>query len=149
MSKPKPRELATITVAPTYSSETFHGCPEVKKLWGSEFLIHNSEKYCCKVMRVIPGGKCSVHWHKKKEETFTLCQGKLLVAITNIKTGESRELLLKEPGESITIEAGTPHTFYLLEGSEEVAWFVESSSQDFADDSYRATQSTGPITDIW
>lgn len=148
MSKPKPRELLHATATPSYIS-SFVGLAEVKKVWGSEFHIHNSERYCCKAMRVIPGGKCSIHWHKRKKETFTLCQGYLIVQITTIRDGKTQEYHLTKPGESITIEPETPHTFYLPDGADSPTWFVESSSQDFADDSYRLTQSTGPSTDNW
>jgi mannose-6-phosphate isomerase-like protein (cupin superfamily) len=120
---------------------------EKSKLWGSEFHLHNNRQYCAKAMVVLPGGKCSVHFHKKKTETFTLCAGELIVEITNINTGISTTHHLKNAGDSITIYPETPHTFYVPENQVGPSWFVESSSEDFKDDSYRLTQSTGPTSD--
>ena len=41
----------------------------VNKLWGYEIWIENNEKYCGKHLHVVPGKKCSVHYHKDKKET--------------------------------------------------------------------------------
>ena len=122
---------------------------EKVKAWGSEFHLHNDNKYCAKAMVVVPGGKCSVHFHKKKTETFILAEGKLIVEIVDMHTGEACKYYLKVPGDSITIHPETPHTFYVPEGQLTPSWFVESSTQDFDDDSYRLTQSTGPATRSW
>jgi mannose-6-phosphate isomerase-like protein (cupin superfamily) len=148
MSKQK-EEVKTINHAQAsaaYNSGAFTKVPEVKKLWGSEFHIHNDEKYCAKAMFIVPGAKCSVHFHRVKKESFTLCSGELIVEITNLTTGLANKFHLKNVGDSITIEPNTPHTFYTPEDQVGPSWFVESSSQDFDYDSYRITQSTGPTT---
>lgn len=117
------------------------------KLWGTEFHIHNDEKYCTKAMVVNPGGKCSVHWHQLKTETFVLCAGRLVVETICLSNGKTTTHYLNTVGDSITLLPGTPHTFYIPEDQVGPSWFVESSTQDFANDSYRVTQSTGPTTD--
>ena len=51
----------------------------VNKLWGYEIWIENNEKYCGKHLHVVPGKKCSVHYHKDKKETFYIINGELLI----------------------------------------------------------------------
>ena len=49
------------------------------KGWGYEKWIVNKDEYCGKLLHIIKGMKCSWHYHKKKDETFYLQEGKLLV----------------------------------------------------------------------
>jgi mannose-6-phosphate isomerase-like protein (cupin superfamily) len=146
MTKKDMKKVKHCIAWPT-SDAQFSNTEESPKLWGSEFHLHNNKQYCCKAMVVIPGGKCSVHFHKQKKETFTLCVGELIVEITNITTGVVSKCHLKNVGDSITINPETPHTFYVPEDQIGPSWFVESSSEDFTYDSYRLTQSTGPASD--
>jgi len=41
----------------------------VEKVWGSEDWIVNRE-YCGKVLNLNKGFRCSMHYHKNKDETF-------------------------------------------------------------------------------
>ena len=49
------------------------------KGWGYEKWIVNKDEYCGKLLHIIKGKKCSWHYHKSKDETFYLQEGKLLV----------------------------------------------------------------------
>ncbi len=49
----------------------------VPKQWGYELWIDNNEKYCGKLLFFAAGKKCSVHYHKIKEETFYLHKGEM------------------------------------------------------------------------
>lgn len=42
----------------------------VEKLWGREEWLVNNELYCLKRLIIIPGGCCSLHAHRIKDETF-------------------------------------------------------------------------------
>lgn len=56
--------------------------PEIKivsKGWGFEKWITNTEKYCGKLLYVIKGKKCSLHYHKLKDETFFIHSGKVIL----------------------------------------------------------------------
>lgn len=57
----------------------------VKKGWGSELWIHNSPEYCGKLMKFDANKRCSLHFHKKKSETFFLQSGKMVVSYAPIE----------------------------------------------------------------
>lgn len=107
----------------------------ISKEWGSEEIIHNT-KHCVKIMRLKPGFQVSMHWHAIKSETFILISGQLWVEIIN-KKGKSAVTLLTDPLNSFTLYANTPHTFYCPDDQEEETVFIEASTTDFIDDSYR------------
>jgi len=107
------------------------------KLWGSEHLVTNSEKYCVKVMTIKPGTQVSMHFHLKKEETFVVISGQLIIETLAGRNGKKSFSCLHKVGDAITLKPGTPHTFYCPKGQIESTVFLEASTQDFADDSYR------------
>lgn len=76
----------------------------VKKGWGSEDWIWNSDRYCGKLLFVQQGMECSYHYHQIKDETFLLMEGLLLVRYSPSlfpvpqTWEESREEWVKCPG---------------------------------------------------
>jgi mannose-6-phosphate isomerase-like protein (cupin superfamily) len=146
MTKKKAKKVINIFTYPTDEPE-LDVSYEVSKVWGSEFHIHNDNLYCTKAMVVFSGGKCSIHMHREKTETFVLCAGELIIETINLTNGLTSIHHLKSVGDSITINPETPHTFYVPKNQIGPSWFVESSTEDFKDDSYRLTQSTGPTSD--
>jgi mannose-6-phosphate isomerase-like protein (cupin superfamily) len=109
-----------------------------KKAWGAEFLLRN-EEYCIKFMELLPGHQVSVHFHKEKVESFVLLQGSMTIEV--IVDGETRNVVLKEIGESFTIGDCVPHTYYVTPGTSEKVVFLEASTKDSSNDSYRITKS--------
>ena len=57
---------------------------EVKKEWGKEQWIVNRD-YCGKKLILNKGFRCSMHYHKNKDETFYILTGKVLMEIDNEK----------------------------------------------------------------
>ena len=53
--------------------------PFITKGWGYEHWIANKPLYCGKLLFFIKNRGCSWHYHKKKDETFYIESGKLLV----------------------------------------------------------------------
>ena len=98
---------------------------EVKKEWGKEQWIVN-RAYCGKKLILNKGYRCSMHYHKNKDETFYVLKGKVLMEIKNKK-----HIML--PGHSILIEPNTKHRFTGLEDSE----IMEFSTHHEDSDSYR------------
>ena len=47
----------------------------VKKVWGEERIVVNSDKYCGKFLYVKKGFQCSLHYHRIKDETFFILSG--------------------------------------------------------------------------
>jgi hypothetical protein len=132
------------------------------KGWGFEDWIWNDEKYCGKKLFFIRHKHFSWHYHVRKDETFYLQSGRLLLvhsfddcmdASTGrllIKSGPTfptlandtwltlsaqsgASFLVLEPGDSFHITPNLRHLMYALADSE----LFEFSTQHFEDDSYR------------
>jgi|SRR3989338_1510869 len=102
---------------------------EVPKVWGKEVWIVN-RRYCGKILVLNKGFQCSMHYHKKKDETFYVLIGKVLMEL-----GTSR--LIMHPGESLLIPPGAQHRFTGIEDSE----ILEFSTHHEDEDSYRVQES--------
>jgi len=98
---------------------------EVQKEWGKEIWIVNRD-YCGKKLILNKGFRCSMHYHKNKDETFYILSGKVLLEI-----GMQKNIML--PGDSILIKPGQKHRFTGLEDSE----IMEFSTHHEDSDSYR------------
>lgn len=108
----------------------------VKKGWGYEKWITNTEKYCGKLLFFEKGKKLSYHVHRKKTETFYLYKGKLILRVGwDGDLSQAREFVLKE-GDVYDVPVGLYHQMEALEDSE----LFEFSTQHFDEDSYRAVR---------
>ncbi|RLC18199.1 MAG: hypothetical protein DRI24_03650 [Deltaproteobacteria bacterium] len=112
----------------------------IEKKWGTEQIIHN-EDHCVKIMAIKPNCKVSYHWHSKKAETFILISGQLVVEV-QLQDATKEIIYLTEQFQSITLMPNVPHTFYTP--NEKSAIFIEASTHDDTDDSFRITSSTCP-----
>ena len=139
------RKIYHTTVCPI-GTETVSEIKKTNKKWGSEHLVKN-DTYCVKIMTLESGTKVSLHYHLRKEETFVLLSGKLLVEVVDGSKGENKKIFLQIMGDSLTLKPGTAHTFYCPEGQIEPTVFIEASTQDFIDDSYRIYPSKGKDAD--
>lgn len=117
----------------------------VNKVWGYEIWIENNLNYCGKHLHVIPGKKCSVHYHKNKKETFYIINGELILEyadhIDENKWNNLVDVKIKflEKGDSFTIDRNIAHRFYT--GSSHACDFIEISTHHDDSDSYRIINS--------
>jgi len=102
---------------------------KVPKVWGEEIWLANYD-YCGKLLILNKGFRCSMHFHKNKDETFYINKGKVLMEIDN----ESRIML---PGDSVRLTQRKKHRFTGLENSE----IIEFSTHHEDSDSYRDEKS--------
>lgn len=103
------------------------------KGWGKEIWIANSPLYCGKKLILNKNKKCSIHYHKLKDETFYIQEGKVQMdTYPNGYPGEKKRIIM-QPRDSLHIPQKLPHQFYGLEDSE----IFEFSTQHFEEDSYR------------
>ena len=147
--------LCNLEVDVNMSNLLFPPLKTVDKVWGWESHLKNDEDFCVKILGVELGCCCSVHWHKSKSEMFVMQQGRMLVEVWDKLLSsyshydESLLLLVKpkrfvldaETTDHIMINPFTPHRFTGL--TKYPALFIECSTKDHPDDSYRAIRSMG------
>ena len=106
----------------------------VTKVWGHEEWIVNTDKYCGKKLVFKKGYRLSLHYHKIKDETFYLVQGKVLVEL--VENGVKSTKIMT-PGDSIRVLPLVHHRISALENSE----VMEFSTHHMEEDSYRIEMS--------
>jgi len=102
------------------------------KGWGMEIWIANNEKYCGKILNFFKGAEFSMHYHIKKEETWAVTKGKLLLKYYDLTNAEEKQRTLIV-GDTVHLKPCVPHKLIALEESS----VFEVSTQHFEDDSYR------------
>ena len=102
----------------------------VDKVWGMEEIFANNDKYCGKLLHIHGGYRCSIHYHREKDETFYVLKGMIKMEALN-------QDFLMYAGDSIRIHKGVKHRFTGIEAST----IIEVSTTDKPEDSYRETQS--------
>ena len=105
----------------------------VPKGWGYEKWIVNTDLYCGKLLHIIKGKKCSWHYHKLKDETFYLQEGRLLVRYSDEDDLDKAGQLIMERGDKFHVYTGLRHQMLALEDSD----LFEFSTQHFDEDSKR------------
>lgn len=108
------------------------GVEVIKKSWGEEVIIHNSEDYCGKILRFKPQSMFSMHFHARKAESWFINKGDFVMDYIDTKTAQRKTTILRE-GMVIHIPRLQPHKLTTLDGGE----IFEVSNQHFDDDSYR------------
>jgi mannose-6-phosphate isomerase-like protein (cupin superfamily) len=99
--------------------------PVYPKVWGEEHWIVNRD-YCGKKLILKKGFRCSIHYHKIKDEMFYVLSGKVLIEVD----GRSHVL---NPGDRQLITPDVKHRFTGLQDSE----IMEFSTHHMEEDSYR------------
>ncbi|MDD5192596.1 MAG: cupin domain-containing protein [Candidatus Nanoarchaeia archaeon] len=102
----------------------------VKKIWGRELWIANTDKYCGKILEINKGFRSSMHYHKDKDETFYILKGKVLMEVEG-------KAIVMESGDIQRLLPGQKHRFTGLEKSK----MIEFSTHHEESDSYRETKS--------
>lgn len=105
----------------------------VPKGWGFEKWIHNSEKYCGKLLYFAKGRKCSWHYHLLKDEVFYVQSGKVVVYFSDNDDLKKAQTIVLERGDNFHIYQGLRHRVEALEDTE----LFEFSTQHFDSDSIR------------
>jgi mannose-6-phosphate isomerase-like protein (cupin superfamily) len=106
----------------------------IKKVWGNEELVINTNKYCGKILNLKKGYRCSMHLHKKKDETFYILEGKVLIELWK---GNYHKKKVMVKGDTQRITPRMIHRFTGLKKSR----MAEFSTQHRENDSYRISKS--------
>lgn len=109
----------------------------VPKGWGFEKWIVNNEKYCGKILFFVKNRKCSLHYHKIKDETFYIQSGMIRLRYANCNEDGDLQNPITEAilskGDVFHIPVLLAHQMIALEDTE----LLEFSTQHFDEDSYR------------
>lgn len=103
---------------------------EVPKLWGKEIWIINNEHYCMKYLQLHSGAMGSLHFHKKKDESFYIQTGVVILELDDQK-------LTLVPGMSVRILPGQKHRFRNDTHCYNVATILEISTTHDDNDTFR------------
>lgn len=109
-------------------------CAVVPKAWGREEWIVNNEKYCGKKLVFLQGHRCSLHYHKIKEESFYILYGRIYLELVEHSQRVTRVMV---PGEIAHIKPYAQHRITALIDAE----VMEFSTFHMEDDSYRIEES--------
>jgi quercetin dioxygenase-like cupin family protein len=120
----------------------------VQKGWGYEKWLVNKSEYCGKLLFFAKDKKCSLHYHKLKDETFYVHKGsvqmwysddlkKVETVLNAYGLGAAREYVLRsvilKSGDVFPVPRGRVHQVIALEDTE----VFEFSTEHFDEDSYR------------
>lgn len=108
----------------------------VQKGWGREVWLANGPAYCGKLLKFMPGRKCSYHYHPRKLETLYVLEGRFTVSLAD--PGGVPIPHVMEVGDLITIQPYQQHGFCNIGDTAGV--LLEISTQHFEDDSVRLVE---------
>ena len=104
----------------------------VEKGWGHELIWATNDKYCGKFLKFNKDAKFSMHFHREKDETWYVLDGKFLVEWINTKDASIHTEELNE-GDTWRNEPLLPHRVICLEAGT----IIEVSTADSVEDNYR------------
>lgn len=84
-----------------------------------------NREYCKKLLILLPGQNHPEQYHNKKEETFVILHGEMLLKLDGMES-------IARPGDVVTVERGVRHEFSTTTG----VVFEEISSTHIIDDSF-------------
>lgn len=99
----------------------------VEKPWGKEIWIAHTSRYAGKILKINKGHRLSLQFHKVKQETLYLDEGKIKFALED-ECGIIKEWIMKK-GEVVDIAPNRKHRMLALTDSK----FFEISSPELDD----------------
>ena len=99
----------------------------IEKPWGKEEVIEINDRYMMKKLTMWKGHRCSLQYHKIKQETIYVLSGRL-----RILSGATKDNLVDrvyEPDTYITIPPGLVHRMEAVED----AVYLEASTPEMED----------------
>ena len=109
----------------------------VPKTWGRELIYVNSRKYCMKILVLDAGAMSSLHYHKRKDETFLCSEGQVMLEYGSKHSDLHTTILM--PGDAKRLAPGVIHRFRAL--THGGARIVECSTQHRDNDVVRLEMS--------
>ena len=117
---------------------------KVDKGWGFELIWATNDKYCGKIMVFEKvGSKFSLHFHKEKDETWFVNNGRFLLKWIDTKDATLHEKELKE-GDTWHNPPLQPHQLIAMEAGSSV---TEVSTADSVEDNYRIVRGDSQLVE--
>ena len=104
----------------------------VEKGWGHELIWATNDKYCGKLLKFNKDAKFSMHFHREKDETWYVLNGKFIVRWIDTTDASQHEHIIKE-GDTWYNPPLFPHQVICLEEGT----LIEVSTPDSIADNYR------------
>lgn len=115
----------------------------VQKGWGYELIWATTDKYCGKIMVFNKeGASTSMHFHKEKDETWFVNNGKFKVRYIDTKDAMLYEKDLNE-GDTWYNPPLMPHQLIALQAESSI---TEVSTPDSVEDNFRISPGDSQIT---
>lgn len=89
----------------------------VDKPWGHEHIWAKTDKYVGKVLYINEGERLSLQYHKVKEETVYVLEGKLELVLEEGSRRDRHSVFL-DPGDTFHIAPMTVHRFAATQGTD-------------------------------
>ena len=106
----------------------------VNKGWGHEMIWATTDAYCGKILIFDKvGAKFSMHFHRVKDESWLVTEGKFKVIWCDTKTATYKEQVLNE-GDTWHNPPMLPHQLVALKANSII---FEVSTADSVEDNYR------------
>ena len=85
----------------------------VEKPWGHEMIWAVTDRYVGKVLHINKGGKLSLQYHVKKDETVMVWSGRM--RFVYFQDGQAPQEQVLGPGEAFHVTPGLRHRMEALE----------------------------------
>lgn len=114
-----------------------------QKKWGHVKTLFSNAGCLVELLRIVPGGKSSIHCHEQNFNRFIVVSGGLCV---NCGSYDPREVAtILEPGDAHTVNPTIRHQFIASRRGATVLeiYFTEESPRSVEDDIVRITNALG------
>lgn len=108
----------------------------VQKLWGEERWMVNEPEYCMKLLVLKQGWRSSLHFHPKKKETLIVKDGRCVLAMRRSEEEPFFQRVMVK-GDSVTLQPGMQHTFWLPRNERYPCYLYEVSTHHDDEDVVR------------
>lgn len=117
---------------------------KVDKGWGYEIIWATNDKYAGKILVFEKvGAKFSMHFHKEKDETWFVNNGRFLLKWIDTETATLNEVELKA-GDTWHNPPLMPHQLICMEAGSSI---TEVSTPDSVEDNYRIVRGDSQATE--
>lgn len=107
----------------------------VEKGWGHEIIYINRPSYGGKILHFTAGGKTSLHFHARKDETFYALSGQYILRMINPRDATKYDIVLTT-GQTVEVPHLRIHQIIAITDGD----LLEASTGDDEYDKYRVEE---------